>query len=268
MPPLLLKSPAAEPHLVDEMSLVRAFAVFTEAAKSLESSYTQLQGEVLRLRCELEDKNRDLAHSLAENLRMRRHLDRILEGLPCGVLVTEADGSVSVANPEVRRLLSTLAGAPLDRLPEVPVWLHELLRDAVEAGCEREHPCRSGELEWISIRHAQVEGSAGASSIFILRDISESKHLERAQDTLRRRQALAELSALLAHEVRNPLASLELFAGLLAKSQSGGSARAMDGTAAGRVARPGGHGRERSAVSRPAAARSGTRRSGSAAGFV
>jgi two-component system sensor histidine kinase FlrB len=35
---------------------------------------------------------------------------------------------------------------------------------------------------------------------------------------LRREQALAEMSAVLAHEIRNPLGSLELFAGLLAES--------------------------------------------------
>ena len=44
------------------------------------------------------------------------------------------------------------------------------------------------------------------------------KELERERDLRRRREALAEISALLAHEIRNPLGSLELFAGLLAES--------------------------------------------------
>ena len=38
---------------LQEQSLVRAFVSFTEAASSLERSYTQLQGEVARLRREL-----------------------------------------------------------------------------------------------------------------------------------------------------------------------------------------------------------------------
>ncbi len=42
--------------------------------------------------------------------------------------------------------------------------------------------------------------------------------MEREQETLRRQQALVEVSALLAHEIRNPLGSLELFAGLLAEA--------------------------------------------------
>ena len=44
------------------------------------------------------------------------------------------------------------------------------------------------------------------------------RELEETQGKLRREQALAEMSAMLAHEIRNPLGSLELFAGLLAES--------------------------------------------------
>lgn len=45
------------------------------------------------------------------------------------------------------------------------------------------------------------------------------RELEDTQGKLRREQALAELSTVLAHEIRNPLASLELFAGLLAEAE-------------------------------------------------
>jgi signal transduction histidine kinase len=43
--------------------------------------------------------------------------------------------------------------------------------------------------------------------------------MECEREHLRQRQALVEMSALLAHEIRNPLGSLELFAGLLAESE-------------------------------------------------
>jgi len=51
------------------------------------------------------------------------------------------------------------------------------------------------------------------------------RELEDTQAKLRREQALAEISALLAHEIRNPLGSLELFAGLLAESALSPEAR-------------------------------------------
>lgn len=52
------------------------------------------------------------------------------------------------------------------------------------------------------------------------RELAKSnRELEEAQAKLRREESLAEVSALLAHEIRNPLGSLELFAGLLAESE-------------------------------------------------
>src|SRR5208337_2010825 len=74
---------------------------------------------------------------------------------------------------------------------------------------------------WIAVRRAQLSAEAGGSLIFIAQDISGLKRLEKEHEILRRRQALAQMSATLAHEIRNPLGSLELFAGLLAGSKLG-----------------------------------------------
>src|SRR5260370_35351721 len=49
--------------------------------------------------------------------------------------------------------------------------------------------------------------------------------LEHDREHLRRQQALVEISALLAHEIRNPLGCLELFAGLLAEANLEGESR-------------------------------------------
>jgi PAS domain-containing protein len=99
------RDPARDP----DHPLARAFASFTEAAGSLERTYGQLQGQVAHLRQELEVTNRDLAKSLEENHRMRERLRRILEGLPCGVLVVEGGTRISILNPEAARLLGGVA---------------------------------------------------------------------------------------------------------------------------------------------------------------
>jgi signal transduction histidine kinase len=52
-------------------------------------------------------------------------------------------------------------------------------------------------------------------SIWILRDITASKLAEQEREAARRATVLAEISTILAHEIRNPLASMELFAGLI-----------------------------------------------------
>ena len=60
--------------------------------------------------------------------------------------------------------------------------------------------------------------------------------LEETQAELRREQALAEISSALAHEIRNPLGSLELFAGLLAESDLSSECRKWVSARTGRAA--------------------------------
>jgi two-component system, sensor histidine kinase FlrB len=228
-----------------EQFLLQAFRSFAEAADSLERSYGMLRSEVARLHGELEQSHAGLARSLEENRQMRQHLDRILDGLPCGVLVAKSDGAITRVNPEGRRLLSS-SQAPAQESPgqrdsfasllSIPAELRELLERSRSAPGEQEQRIRreSGEERWIAARHAAVEAggkngeigngkiesgeieSEECESIFILRDVSDAKRLVGEREKLRREQALAEMSAILAHEIRNPLGSLELFAGLLA----------------------------------------------------
>jgi signal transduction histidine kinase len=204
--------PSMEAAALPAGSLLHAFTSFAEAAASLERSYGELHAEVARLRRELEETNADLARSLDENRRVREHLHQILQGLPCGVLVMEAGGQVSVANPEARRLLGI--GGPLDLQNTEAEWRRPIARALADTH-EHEYSSASQAAHWIAVRHARLETAENSSSVFIVRDISESKRLAHLQDTLRRREALAEMAAVLAHEIRNPLASLELFAGLL-----------------------------------------------------
>ena len=219
-----------------EHPLARAFASFTEAAGSLERTYGQLQGQVAHLRQELEGTNRDLATSLEENHRIRERLRRILEGLPCGVLVIEDGARISTLNPEAARLLGgsfesadalpAALSVALERArqtgeePELPLALPDSLPDTLpQSGLDQSSSTRQAKPVWVAIRHAWLEQSeAHATSVFILRDVSEAKKLEHDREHLRRQQALVEMSALLAHEIRNPLGSLELFAGLLAEA--------------------------------------------------
>lgn len=217
--------PARDPAREGDHPLARAFRSFTEAAGSLERTYGQLQGQVTHLRQELKVTNRNLTVSLEENCRMRERLRCILEGLPCGVLVLEAEERISVLNPEAVRLL----GGSFETVDALPANLPAALASARQSGQECELELRAGAAAtpvWISLRHAWLERSHDAgSSVFILRDISSAKELEKEREEIRRQQALVEMSAVLAHEIRNPLGSLELFAGLLAESGLEGESR-------------------------------------------
>jgi len=218
-----------EPWLEDEQSLRRAFRNFSEEAASLEHSYAELQQVVNRLQRELAFSHSELARNAEENRSMRAHLDRILEGLPCGVLVTSSDGSITRANPEALRFLAApaLSSQGATSLSQLPSAMQHVLESSRGQDGETEASISEHEAAecWWAVRHAFVEDSARSTSIFILRDVTERKQFEQAQERLRKDQALAEMSALLAHEIRNPLGSLELFAGLLAESNLDGESR-------------------------------------------
>jgi two-component system sensor histidine kinase FlrB len=203
----------------DEQFLLRAFHTFSQAAASLETSYGELRIEVERLRRELEESHAELARSLEENRGIRAHLDRILEALPCGVVVVSGQGEIMRLNPKAQCLLGFeqgLSGA--GQAGSLSGEVKKLFDRARNAAAAVEMPVSvRGARTWLEARHATLAEDDG-SSVFILQDVSERKRLEQAQQKLRREQALVEMSAVLAHEIRNPLGSMELFAGLLAES--------------------------------------------------
>jgi two-component system, sensor histidine kinase FlrB len=207
----------------EEQHLLRAFRTFAETAGSLERFYCLLRAEVAGLRQALQESRAGLERSLDENRSMRMHLDRILESLPCGVVVVSSSGEISHLNPEGKRLLGLEDNAALGLADDLRGELRELLLAARRQGGERERQvfASPGPGRWLAVRQAALAADASGSSVFILQDVSERKRLEQEQDRHRRQQALAEMSAVLAHEVRNPLGSLELFASLLAEADLG-----------------------------------------------
>lgn len=168
---------------------------------------------------ELQRANSELERSLEENARMRGYLARVVENLPCGVLVAGADG-VQLINPEARHLLQV----PVEWSPESSRRLPPTF-EAVLAGfpansffCEQESSIGEGSANrTIGILRANISEQADAKgdTIWIVRDITEQKRLGE-REAARRSLALAEIATVLAHEIHNPLGSMELFTGTLA----------------------------------------------------
>ena len=217
----------AAKRAADRRSLAHAFLTFTQAAGSLEKSYTQLQGEVARLRFDLECANTELSRSLEETSRVRVFLGRVLEGLPCGVLVTDDCNRPRMVNPEARRLLRLDAAWSPEKNGACPAAIEALLSGVGPGAAQSEqewNPAFPGEETSLGVSATCIENAPQGSSetIWILRDIGDQKRVAAAREAARRAQALAEISTVLAHEIRNPLGSMELFAGLL-----GGATRDM-----------------------------------------
>jgi two-component system sensor histidine kinase FlrB len=210
--------------------LADAFSEFISASALLEASYRDLQQEVAQLGFELAERNSALTQSLAENDRMRAALQRIIDSMPCGVLVLDTADAIVMINPEGRRLLD-LGSAHVRNLHELSAFSQidfEFLAAGQEDRLDSEL-CLSSATgkRWLAIGNRKLSTTATSrdwesqraslQSVWILRDITASKQAEQEREAARNSMALAEMSTILAHEIRNPLASMELFAGLIAE---------------------------------------------------
>jgi two-component system sensor histidine kinase FlrB len=205
----LVPLPSLQPT---EATLSEAFSSFIGAADVLERSYRDLQEELARLRLELQESNCDLERSLLENERMSRWLSGIVESLPCGVVVLDETGQPRLQNQDAVKLLAG-GNARTFRI------FSEAARQKTGRECEYELPGENGERAF-SIKRATLASSESSrkESVLIIREITEQRRIEKEREANRRMQTLAEVSAILAHEIRNPLASMELFASLLGDS--------------------------------------------------
>lgn len=223
--PLLLNSPQL---------LADAFSDFISASAQLEASYRELQQKVAHLSVELADRNAALTRSLAENDRIRTALQQMIDSLPCGVLVLDHSETVVTINPEGRRLLG-LGCAVVKNLRDLSRRSginFEALAASQGDQLDTEVCLTSAAgKSWLAIGKRELEdslesqerASAALRSIWILRDVTATRNAEQEREAARRATALAEISSILAHEIRNPLASLELFAELIAEDPGGAS---------------------------------------------
>ena len=204
--------------------LADAFSEFIAASTVLEASYRDLQQEVAHLGSELGERNTELSKSLEENDRMRAALQQMLDSMPCGVLVLDRVERIVMINPEGRRLLE-LGSVHIGSLQALS-RISQIDFEALAGTYDSEVAIETGRSKrWLAVSRRDL-GSAGDSelpaeqldeleSIWILRDITANKQAEQERETARRATALAEISTILAHEIKNPLASMELFAGLI-----------------------------------------------------
>ena len=208
------------------MLLAGEFSEFIAAASRLENSYRALQDEVSQLGQELSERNAALNASLAENERIRLALQQIVDSMPCGVLVLDCDGQISMINPECRRLLGLVethfTAESETTLRQISVSsgvnLEVFYKNASTRDSEQEFCVRgSGSKRWVEVRNSRLFHPSGEAdkTILILRDITAQKRAEQERESGRKAMALAEITTTLAHEIRNPLASLELFAELI-----------------------------------------------------
>jgi two-component system, sensor histidine kinase FlrB len=193
----------------DERALLQAaFRSFDEAAHTLQQSYGALTARVEEMDAELAQSNAALRRQLVDNEAMRVRLDGILESLSTGVVVVNECGIITRSNRAAEQLLGASDVELQHRgIPEVLAGRGLTVSD---------RPQRIGQSV-VSISQVPLRNDSGGDSghLVLLQDITRVYQLEEQLQRKDRLAAMGELIGRIAHEIRNPLGSVELFASLL-----------------------------------------------------
>jgi PAS domain S-box-containing protein len=211
--------------------LLEAFEIFTQASGSLELAFNQLQARARFLTEELEAKNIELQKSLREKEEAQNYLRTILERLPCGVFVLDKRGDLALCNPMAFEVLEqSWPNHPGSNEQNKP-FLSPDMRNHLAESVALEKVKDEVEIPFFGRNKKRILATSGApladaaghriGTLHIIRDITEMKALQEQNKRIERLSAMGEMAVELAHEIRNPLGSIELFASLLAKELSG-----------------------------------------------
>ena len=93
----------------DLSELQRSFRVFTQVSQDLERVYSRLESRAAVVESRLMEGNRRLTERVADLSAETDELQGILEAIPCGVVVCDDGGNVTLVNPAAERILGRSA---------------------------------------------------------------------------------------------------------------------------------------------------------------
>jgi two-component system sensor histidine kinase FlrB len=205
-----MKNPPSEKSSPQEIAILnQAFQSFNEATEQLQNSYDVLN------------------EALEEN---KNYLHNIMESLPTGVIVVDQNNTINTFN----KTAGTITG--LD--PEVclnkqlsEVFPTDLFEKIIGRTTKEKQKSPVIEREIETPHHGKIYTRISTSpvldkkndrigTVLNIEDITELRRLGEEAQRNRRLRATGEMAAGIAHEIRNPLGSIELFSSLLKKDLS------------------------------------------------
>jgi PAS domain S-box-containing protein len=207
-------------------ALAGAIKEFQDRADRLGRAYAAMQEDFKKVNIELDRKNEQLAQSLKKQDEMQLHLNSILESMNNGVIGVNMMENITHFN----KAAADVTGYTPDEVIDKPYrqlfvknsegessLLHVLKTGRGLARDEKAIWRKDGHPVPVSFQTAMLLDPSGAplGAVEIFSDISRIKALEEEMQQAKTMAALGEMAATVAHEIRNPLGAMGMWAGLL-----------------------------------------------------
>lgn len=187
--------------------LQAAFADFEIVSERLAEHYGCLEQRVAELTRALHTSHAALETELADKGRLASRLCDLLDALPGGVVVLDGAGLIRQFNPAATELLGQLTRGQS--------WV-TVVAQAFAPCWDDGHDISLRDGRRVNVATAACASEPG--QILLLKDVTETRRLQEQLNHHRRLSAQTELAAVLAHQVRTPLATALLHLGNAQKS--------------------------------------------------
>jgi two-component system sensor histidine kinase PilS (NtrC family) len=164
-------------------------------------------GSILGGRAKAAAKQIQLQREAMENLK--RLNERIVQSLPIGLMTVDRDEVITFANEHVAPTLGVPDGWPVGR--RLADLLPSILAEPVsQEGQDVERQIEPDKRQILSVTSADLRDASGETlgRIVTMQDVTTLRELEQFAKQADRQSAIAQLAAGIAHEIRNPLASM------------------------------------------------------------
>ena len=174
---------------ISEAELLKdAFNGFSRASDSIVNYYNVLESQIRLLKEEVESKNRELE-------KAKEYLHNILDSIPVGIVVIDRK-SISFLNKTAEKLSSEK-------------FIDDLNNSGRMTG---EIKNGKGQYRW---KKDILRNGFSGKEVIVIEDVTEFEKMKERFERDERLRAMGEMAARIAHEIKNPLGSMELFLSML-----------------------------------------------------
>ena len=197
---------------------------FNNSTVQLQQTYIALQVKFAALNRKLEETNHELNRKVDELSEVKEYLNSVLQSVTNGVVAQDLKGNITAFNTAAEKITGLRSCAVIGRsYKEVFDSEFKMKSDGFEqdsdgyASCEMKVKGQSSFPVRESASRTRDSRGRVTGAVKVFEDLTELRELEEQARRQDRLAALGEMSATVAHEIRNPLGGIEGFASLLAR---------------------------------------------------